>query len=275
MSNKIKHYIIILILILISNQDNKGLPSINYTSTISNISLNKTYIYGSVIELDTINCVSTRIYNYTKPKNYKFSYIMRDSSKRWFKLKDNTFQLNPYDRGNYNKRGKLAGTNRSISAKVYEKYTGFEANKDNMKSLSFDLAIKIYEEKFWHKYMNGDSMQVHNPILIDMIFNAICSSAGSHHFKDILQSMTKNYKHTKTGKVYKDGFVIYKSKLKWITLDEIYVFNELCSNIETEEKFYKKFWNKRNDYYNKRSSKKGLKGLSKWIKDYNYNIYNH
>lgn len=72
-----------------------------------------------------------------------------------------------------------------------------------------------------------------------MIFNAICSSAGSHHFKDILQSMTKNYKHTKTGKVYKDGFVIYKSKLKWITLEEIYVFNELCSNIETEEKFYK------------------------------------
>lgn len=77
MSNKIKHYIIILILILISNQDNKGLSSINYTSTISKISLNKTYIYESVVELDTINCVSTRIYNYTKPKNYKFSYIMR------------------------------------------------------------------------------------------------------------------------------------------------------------------------------------------------------
>lgn len=198
-------------------------------------------------------------YTSSETNYYGFSYIVRDSSKRNLKLRNNTFQLNPYDKGNYNSRGQLVGTNRSISAPVYEKYLGKVPTQRDMEQLSYNVALKIYKKKFWDTYMNGDSMKVHNPILLDMIFNAICSSAGSHHFKDVLYEMT--------------NFKIKKWKLKWITLDEIAVFNDLCSDINKENEFYQRYWNIRNNYYNKRAKRKGLKGLSKWIKSYPYDVY--
>ena len=176
-------------------------------------------------------------------KYYTFSYIIRRDSKRWRKLQDGTFQLSEYDRGNYNSKNQLVGTNRSIAAKTYEQYTGKTATKARMKAISYEMAKDIYQDMFWFDIMQGNKMKVHNPILLDMIFNAICSSNGTSNFKKVLKKMT--------------GY----SDKKWkITDKEIVYFNNLCENPLREAEFYKRYWNVRNDYYALKSKKKGHRG---------------
>ena len=251
---------ILLLVLLFINTNNINSNKLNVDFNFSN--LQKIYYLESTIILDTIECVSTPIYSKynTTPKRYNFSYIVRPNSKREIKLRNNTFQISKYDRGNYNHDNVLVGTNRSISAKTFERYTNKIATIEAMKNISIHVAIEIYQKEFWEYRMQGNLMKVHNPLLLDMIFNAICSSSGTHHFKDVLYDMT--------------GFKIPKSKLKYITKEEIKVFNNLCKDLSKEESFYKKYWTIRNSYYNKRSTKKGMKGLSKWIIDYPYDSYN-
>jgi hypothetical protein len=189
-------------------------------------------------------------------KSYVFSYIIRPNSKRWRKLQDGTFQLSKYDRGNYNSKNQLVGTNRSIAAKTYEQYTGKTATIPRMKAISCNLAKNIYRDMFWKDIMKGHKMKVHNPILLDMIFNAICSSNGTSHFKTVLNTMTG-----------------YSDKEWKITEEEIEYFNRLCENPLREAEFYKRYWNIRNEYYALKSKKKGHRGLNRWIKDYDVNAY--
>jgi hypothetical protein len=182
---------------------------------------------------------------------YDFTYIMRKDSKREIKLRDGTFQLSKHDSGNYNSDGELVGTNRSIAAKTYEHYMKKKATLKRMKELSFEDAFYMYE-RMYIEIMQGEKFLVHNPLLLDMIFNAICSSAGTIHFKQVL---------------YKCGCM--PSKEFNITSKEVECFNRNISiSYEKEKKFYETFWKIRESYYIQKSKKPQHKGLLKWIKDY-------
>ena len=191
-------------------------------------------------------------------KSYDFNYIVRPNSKRWRKLQDGTYQNSKYDVGNINSKKQFVGTNRSIAAKTYEEFTGKLATISRMKNISFDLARKIYKKMFWDDIMKGGNFKVHNPLLLDCIFNAICSSYGTSHFKKVLKEMT--------------GF---KSKGWKISTEEIEVFNELSKNAHREAEFYQRYWDIRNEYYIVKAKKKGHKGLNRWIRDYDRNAYNN
>ena len=191
-----------------------------------------------------------------KLKLYDFSYIVRPNSKRWRKLQDGTYQNSKFDVGNINSKGEFVGTNRSIAAKTYEEYTGKKATFARMRGISYELAKNIYRDMFWYDIMKGHKMKVRNPLLLDMIFNAICSSNGTIHFKSVLQEMT--------------GF---KSNNWKITEEEIIHFNNLCKNPLKEAEFYSKYWNIRNEYYALKSKKRGHRGLNRWIDDYDKNAY--
>lgn len=190
-------------------------------------------------------------------KSYDFSYIIRKGSKRWRKLQDGTYQNSKYDIGNINYKGEFVGTNRSIAAKTYTDFTGKKATIYRMKNISYKLAYDIYRD-IWRKHMKGHKMKVHNPILLDMVFNAICSSYGSQHFREVLEEMTG-----------------HRTKVNWITDEDVEIFNNLCENPLREAKFYKRYWEVRNNYYNLKSKKRGHRGLSKWIKDYDVNAYDN
>lgn len=194
-----------------------------------------------------------------KPHTFKFDYIVRKGSKRHRKLQSGTFQLSRYDSGNYNSRGQLVGTNRSIAASTYESFTGQKATLDVMKNLTFNTAYQIYYHEFWHHRMNGHLMEVHNPIILDIIFNAISSSYGTYHFKQVLYDMT--------------GFRSDKWKVTYITPQEVKHFNEVCSTLEGEENFYRAFFLLRDEYYRSRSKRRGMSGLSKWVEDYDIDAY--
>ena len=59
------------------------------------------------------------------------------------------FSLHPADRGNYNSRGQLVGTNRGISAPLYEELLRVAPTKMNMQQIGGEEAVAIYRVKFW------------------------------------------------------------------------------------------------------------------------------
>ncbi|MEM9835160.1 MAG: glycosyl hydrolase 108 family protein [Bacteroidota bacterium] len=59
------------------------------------------------------------------------------------------YQADPDDRGNYNSKGQLVGTNWGIAAPVAERYFGRPPTKTDMRKLSGLVAKDIYYEVFW------------------------------------------------------------------------------------------------------------------------------
>ena len=61
------------------------------------------------------------------------------------------------DRGNYNSRGDLVGTNWGISAPVYEEWIGRPPTTADMQSMSHQEAKQILKARFWD-VIQGDSI---------------------------------------------------------------------------------------------------------------------
>mgnify|MGYP002149219617 FL=1 len=89
------------------------------------------------------------------------------------------YQANPADSGNYNSLGQLVGTNRGISAPVYEDWIGRPPSVTDMKNISLDTALDIYENNYWN-VLGCDEMtsQFVAEIVCDHGVNAGPSRAG-------------------------------------------------------------------------------------------------
>lgn len=59
------------------------------------------------------------------------------------------YSVHAADRGNYNSRGKLVGTNRGISAPLYEDLLFVVPTAQHMQEISGEEAVAIYMVKFW------------------------------------------------------------------------------------------------------------------------------
>ena len=66
------------------------------------------------------------------------------------------FQKNPADRGNYNSRGELVGTNWGISAQTLERWRGYPPTESDMRNLPKPEADQIYKEWFWDEVRADD-----------------------------------------------------------------------------------------------------------------------
>ena len=66
------------------------------------------------------------------------------------------YQDHPADRGNYNRRGELVGTNWGIAAPVAEEYFLRTVTKDDMKLLSESVAHDIFKINFWDRIRAAD-----------------------------------------------------------------------------------------------------------------------
>ena len=187
-----------------------------------------------------------------KKTNIDFSFIIRPNSVRSKKIEDGTFNNSKHDRGNY-VNGRFVGTNRSVSAPTLQRWRGYPINADHMKNLTKNEAIQIYKKIYVDH--NLHKMEVYNPILVDIIFNAICSSSGVARFKTVCKKM---------GISVSDG-----ANMK---IADVESFNSWNNSYEKEMKFYKLFWELSKSFYEKRSKGK-LSGLKKWIQNYDYFIY--
>ncbi len=82
------------------------------------------------------------------------------------------FQKSANDRGNFNSRGELVGTNMGITARDYEKRIGRPPSEADMRSMSKEDATGIYEEKYWNKHRIREiNSQPLAEILCDAIVN--------------------------------------------------------------------------------------------------------
>lgn len=237
--------IFIFILVFVSNKQNQtvalGFPNLRHsTFKVESIPTQ---------QLDTIVVTAP---NFEPLKYVSFSYIVREGSKRYRKMNKYSYQNSPNDSGNKNNSGILVGTNRSIAAKTYENYTGKVATVKRMKALPKELAFDIYKKKYWCK-IRGEEMKVHNPLLVDMIFNAYCSSPAStiSSFKKIISS----FNHP-------------TDKIRRITSNDIIQFNKICSTYHDEKSFYNEFRKSRDEFYTRKSKNKNKRGLLKWLNDY-------
>lgn len=72
------------------------------------------------------------------------------------------------DSGNYNSRGELVGTNRGISAPVYESWIGRPPSRNDMKAITRATAEEIYRKKYWLP-IQGD--RINPQYLAEIIFD--------------------------------------------------------------------------------------------------------
>lgn len=80
------------------------------------------------------------------------------------------YQANPSDPGNYNSLGQLVGTNRGISAKVYESWINRPPTVADMKAISSTTARAIYKARFWDK-IRGDELP--NQPVANILFDGV------------------------------------------------------------------------------------------------------
>lgn len=73
-------------------------------------------------------------------------------------LAEGGFQLLKNDKGNYNSRGELVGTNHGVSAKFYERIIGRPPSIEDMKSLTKVEAHILFKNEFWDK-VRADEIQ--------------------------------------------------------------------------------------------------------------------
>lgn len=84
------------------------------------------------------------------------------------------YQNSKSDAANKNSRGEWVGTNRGITPAVYEEYTGRVPTAKDMRKLSKDLAVDIYEEKYIEPIKRNLEVDEKHPAftqLVDMAVN--------------------------------------------------------------------------------------------------------
>lgn len=212
------------------------------------------------------------------PLTSNFRYILRPNSKRNLKLEDNNYSLDRKDKGNYNHKGQLVGTNRSIAAKTYEtflrrkyKNKSISVTKEQMKNLSIEECIEMY----YHIYSNsmlGDEMYANKPIIVDIIFNAYCNAPSSciRAYNQCIRTLIH-----KTDYHLKYGDDVLKLKLKGnnISLSNIELFNYICRDVKLEKEFYRMFLDLKMKSFKRNPQVKYFRGWLKWGKDYPMTYY--
>jgi lysozyme family protein len=86
------------------------------------------------------------------------------------------FQVHTADRGNYNSKGQLVGTNWGIAAPVYERWLGRVPTKKDVKDMSKNEAGQIYRGLFWVQ-IRGDEIQ--NQFVADILFDGHVNHGGT------------------------------------------------------------------------------------------------
>ncbi|MGB7841149.1 MAG: glycosyl hydrolase 108 family protein [Salinimicrobium sp.] len=83
------------------------------------------------------------------------------------------FQKLPKDRGNYNSRGELAGTNFGVSARFYEDILGYPPTEADMRAITKSQAEEIFKKYFWDaNWGNQINSQAAANTVIDHEINA-------------------------------------------------------------------------------------------------------
>lgn len=88
------------------------------------------------------------------------------------------YQNQVSDSGNYRSDGERVGTNRGISAKVYEQWIGRLPSVQDMKNITAEIAQQIYKTWYWDK-MKADQINDQSVanIIVDMAVNSGPSAA--------------------------------------------------------------------------------------------------
>jgi len=108
-------------------------------------------------------------------------------------LAEGGFQKFPSDTGNYNSLGQLVGTNKGISAPVYEAYIGYPPSEANMRSITTAIANAIYKRNYWDK-LKADSIKTQEVanVIVDHGVNAGTGRAAKIAQKVLNNSFGKN-----------------------------------------------------------------------------------
>ena len=80
------------------------------------------------------------------------------------------------DRGNYNSKGQLVGTNWGIAAPVYERWLGRVPTRKDIKNMSKNEAGQIYKGLFWVQ-IRGD--EIENQFVADILFDGHVNHGGT------------------------------------------------------------------------------------------------
>lgn len=99
------------------------------------------------------------------------------------------YQNQVKDKGNYRSDGVRVGTNRGISAKVYEAWIGRLPSVEDMKAITAETARKIYKAWYWDK-LRADQINDQSVanIIVDMAVNSGPREAG-----ELLQETLNTY----------------------------------------------------------------------------------
>lgn len=95
------------------------------------------------------------------------------------------YQAHPADSGNYNSLGELVGTNRGISARLYEDIIGRPPSVTDMQAITEQDALEIYESEFWNA--NGLSAFASQAVANLVMDHAV--NAGSGRSGRLLQTV--------------------------------------------------------------------------------------
>jgi lysozyme family protein len=89
-------------------------------------------------------------------------------------VKEGGFQISPKDKGNYNSKGELVGTNFGISAPVYEEYIGRVPSVYDMKNITVEKAKDIYRKNYITPVTKNLGIAEDSPVfeqVVDMVVN--------------------------------------------------------------------------------------------------------
>lgn len=192
------------------------------------------------------SCVLKPQSSLPKPSNSEtMQYLFREGSLRSWLSAENSYGNGANDIGNFNSKGQMVGTNYDIAAKTYELYLGKAPSKHDMKNMTKETALYIYEQEFLVKQRLGE-LNI-EPYFMDLLFNAHVISPH-YSMQDLRYCLRKM------------GYPVCKS---WILCDEeIFIINNMTKGERLT--LYTEFYNRRDLYYKSRA--KRWPGLLKTMK---------
>jgi len=103
-------------------------------------------------------------------------------------LAEGGFQKMSTDTGNFNSLNQLVGTNKGISAPVYETYIGRPPTEADMRAITTATANAIYKRNYWDR-LKGDNIKTQEVanVLVDHGVNA-----GTGRAAEIVQTVLNN-----------------------------------------------------------------------------------
>ncbi len=97
---------------------------------------------------------------------------MADFTKSYNRVAKNEggYQANPADKGNFNSLGQLVGTNKGVSAPLYESWIGRPPSAGDMMAITSAIAAQIFRSRYWNK-IKGD--EIPNQYVADILFDGV------------------------------------------------------------------------------------------------------